>query len=90
MLTAGGAKLMDFGLAKHPGGPAAAALASLATRPDVATAQGTLVGTLQYMAPEQLEGRAIDARTDIFALGELIHEKRRRGGSDSRARRKPP
>ena len=74
MLTAGGAKLMDFGLAKHPGGPAAAALASLATRPDVATAQGTLVGTLQYMAPEQLEGRAIDARTDIFALGEVIHE----------------
>src|SRR6188768_1652854 len=74
MLTAGGTKLLDFGLAKQTVAPAAAALASLATRPDVATAQGTLVGTLQYMAPEQLEGRAIDARTDIFALGEVIHE----------------
>ena len=74
MLTTAGAKLLDFGLAKHPAGAAAAALASLATRPDVATAQGTLVGTLQYMAPEQLEGHPIDARTDIFALGEVIHE----------------
>jgi serine/threonine protein kinase/Tol biopolymer transport system component len=74
MLTAAGAKLLDFGLAKHPAGAAAAALASLATRPDVATAQGTLVGTLQYMAPEQLEGHPIDARTDIFALGEVIYQ----------------
>jgi serine/threonine protein kinase len=38
------------------------------------TAQGTILGTLQYMAPEQLEGRATDARTDIFALGAVIYE----------------
>jgi Tol biopolymer transport system component len=74
MLTAGGAKLLDFGLAKRPAGAAAAALASLATRPDTATAQGTMLGTLQYMAPEQLQGRSVDARTDIFALGEIIFE----------------
>src|SRR5262249_54847238 len=74
MLTAVGAKLLDFGLAKHPAGAAAAALASLATRPDVATKQGTLIGTLLYMSPEQLQGHAVDARTDIFALGEVIYE----------------
>ena len=54
MLTPSGAKLLDFGLAKRPAGAAAAALASLATQPDTATAQGTMLGTLQYMAPEQL------------------------------------
>ena len=74
MLTAAGAKLLDFGLAKRPAGAAAAALASLATQPDTATAQGTMLGTLQYMAPEQLQGRPVDARTDIFALGEIIFE----------------
>ena len=74
MLTAVGAKLLDFGLAKRPAGTAAAALASLATRPDVATTQGTLVGTVQYMAPEQLQGHAVDTRTDIFAFGEVMYE----------------
>jgi Tol biopolymer transport system component len=74
MLAAGGAKLLDFGLAKRPAGAGDAALASLATRPDTATAQGTMLGTLQYMAPEQLQGHPVDARTDIFALGEIIFE----------------
>src|SRR5262245_9382410 len=74
MLTPAGAKLLDFGLAKRPAGAAAAALASLATQPDTATAQGTMLGTLQYMAPEQLQGLPVDARTDIFALGEIIFE----------------
>ena len=74
MLTPSGAKLLDFGLAKRPAGAAAAALASLATQPDAATAQGTMLGTLQYMAPEQLQGRPVDARTDIFALGEMLFE----------------
>ena len=74
MLTPSGAKLLDFGLAKRPAGAAAAALASLATQPDNATAQGTMLGTLQYMAPEQLHGLHVDARTDIFALGEIIFE----------------
>src|SRR6185503_17402326 len=67
-------KLLDFGLAKRPAGAAAAALASLATQPDTATAQGTMLGTLQYMAPEQLQGLPADARTDIFAFGEIVFE----------------
>ncbi len=74
MLTAAGAKLLDFGLAKRPAGAAAAALASLATQPDTVTAQGTMLGTLQYMAPEQLQGLPADARTDIFAFGEIVFE----------------
>jgi serine/threonine protein kinase len=77
MLTKGGIKLLDFGLAKlrqeiAPGGP----LSQLVTANDSLTANGTIVGTLQYMAPEQLEGRTddIDARTDIFAFGTLVYE----------------
>jgi hypothetical protein len=73
MLTKSGAKLLDFGLAKT------ATIA--ATAPDAPTAQqgpltteGMLLGTFQYMAPEQVEGGAIDARTDIFALGALLYE----------------
>jgi hypothetical protein len=74
MLTSGGAKLLDFGLAKQPAGGYAAALSMLATRPGSGTAEGTIVGTLQYMAPEQIQGREADARTDIFALGAVIYE----------------
>ena len=74
MLTAGGAKLLDFGLARQPAGAGAAALSMLATQPGTGTAEGTIVGTLQYMAPEQIQGREADARTDIFALGALIYE----------------
>src|SRR5437899_1700605 len=71
MITKSGAKLLDFGLAK--GG-------SIEISPDGATQQksltqeGTIVGTFQYMAPEQLEGVEADARTDIFALGAVLYE----------------
>jgi serine/threonine-protein kinase len=74
MLTSSGAKLLDFGLAKSPSAPLAAGPAAVPTTPAVLTAQGAILGTLQYMAPEQLEGGAVDARTDIFAFGSVVHE----------------
>jgi Tol biopolymer transport system component len=76
MLTKAGAKLMDFGLARAAG-LAAAAPGALTESPTVSrplTAQGTIVGTFQYMAPEQLEGKEADARTDLFALGCVLYE----------------
>jgi len=75
MLTRGGAKLLDFGLARAAGLPAAPG--SLTQSPTVGrplTAEGTIVGTFQYMAPEQLEGGEADARTDIFAFGVTLYE----------------
>ena len=78
MLTKSGVKLLDFGLAK--------AIAPLAAEPGVTsvptmagnrqplTQEGTILGTFQYMAPEQLEGRDADARTDIFAFGAVLYE----------------
>jgi Tol biopolymer transport system component len=75
MLTKVGAKLMDFGLAKASGPPPlAAALTEMTADQAKLTVEGTIVGTFQYMAPEQLEGKEADARTDIFALGEVIYE----------------
>jgi serine/threonine protein kinase/Tol biopolymer transport system component len=75
MLTKSGAKLMDFGLAKQSGtAPLAAALTEMTLEQAKLTSDGMIVGTFQYMAPEQLEGKEADARTDIFAFGELIHE----------------
>jgi serine/threonine protein kinase len=75
MLTKGGAKLMDFGLAKQSGpAPLATALTEMTMEQAKLTSEGMLVGTFQYMAPEQLEGKEADARADIFALGELIYE----------------
>ncbi len=66
-------KLLDFGLAKTPVfRNSSASAAQTMTTP--LTGQGTIVGTLQYMAPEQLEGRDVDARTDIFALGSILYE----------------
>ena len=76
MLTKAGAKLLDFGLAKlrAPGGPIAISrIVELATTPP-GTVQGTILGTAQYMAPEQVEGREADARADIWALGAVIYE----------------
>src|SRR5713226_7304697 len=75
MLTKSGAKLMDFGLAKQAGpAPLAAALTAMTMEQSKLTGEGTIVGTFQYMAPEQLEGKEADARTDIFALGEVLYE----------------
>ncbi len=68
-------KLLDFGLAKLTQPPVVGVTASAVTSPQLAiTAEGTLLGTCQYMAPEQLEGRPVDARTDLFALGCVIYE----------------
>jgi eukaryotic-like serine/threonine-protein kinase len=66
-------KLLDFGLAKWATSDQAKSIAAQPTRLDV-TAQGAILGTLQYMAPEQVEGRAADARTDIFAFGAVLYE----------------
>jgi Tol biopolymer transport system component/predicted Ser/Thr protein kinase len=76
MLTKSGTKLLDFGLAKlkQEVAPANVQLSQLPTAGDPLTAQGTIVGTLQYMAPEQLEGKEVDARTDIFAFGTVVYE----------------
>ncbi len=78
MLTKAGAKLLDFGLAKS--GPLITGTASasqMADSPTVhgpLTEQGTILGTFQYMAPEQLEGLEADERTDIFAFGALLYQ----------------
>jgi eukaryotic-like serine/threonine-protein kinase len=74
MLTKSGTKLLDFGLAKLKASPTASPLSQLPTASDTITAQGTILGTLQYMAPEQLEGKEVDARTDIFAFGTIVYE----------------
>ena len=79
MLTKAGAKLMDFGLAKAatPGAPPSSSLTMTISGPSgnqPLTAQGTIVGTFQYMAPEQIEGNEADARSDIFALGAVLYE----------------
>jgi len=75
MLTKTGAKLMDFGLAKR-GDPnaLASALTEMTVSQKKLTGEGSIVGTFQYMAPEQLEGAEADQRTDIFAFGEILYE----------------
>ena len=74
MLTKSGAKLLDFGLAKDSETAPVQALTNLRTEQKALTEEGALVGTFQYMAPEQVEGGAVDARTDIFALGAVLYE----------------
>jgi serine/threonine protein kinase len=79
MIAKGGVKVLDFGLAK---------LSSGAEKPDSLTDSHTILGTPAYMAPEQLEGKECDARTDIFALGLLLYEMaagRKAFQGDSRA-----
>jgi Tol biopolymer transport system component len=75
MLTKSGVKLLDFGLAKAlaPVSPATQ-FTALPTQASPITREGSLLGTLQYMAPEQLEGKEADARADIFAFGAVLHE----------------
>jgi|RhiMethySRZTD1v2_1073278.scaffolds.fasta_scaffold05699_10 eukaryotic-like serine/threonine-protein kinase len=74
MLTTRGAVLLDFGLAKRTVAGAVTGLtaAGLPTAPQ--TAAGTILGTLQYMAPEQIQGKEADARSDIFGLGAVVYE----------------
>jgi serine/threonine protein kinase/Tol biopolymer transport system component len=76
MLTRSGAKLLDFGLAKSgtERGAPIDGFTSLPTEQKALTQEGTILGTFQYMAPEQLEGQEADARTDIFALGAVLYE----------------
>jgi Tol biopolymer transport system component len=77
MLTKSGVKLLDFGLAKAVETPSRQPV--LTSFPTVAggpalTQEGTILGTFQYMPPEQLEGKEADARTDIFAFGAVLYE----------------
>ena len=74
MLVKTGAKLLDFGLAKVRAAEATPGMTALPTQTTPLTGKGTILGTLPYMAPEQLEGCEADARTDIFALGAVIYE----------------
>jgi Tol biopolymer transport system component len=82
MITKSGAKLMDFGLSRVTGlaaggsgsGRSMSALTQSPTVAQALTAEGTLLGTFQYMAPEQLEGREADVRSDIWALGCVLYE----------------
>ncbi|HXI02597.1 MAG TPA: protein kinase, partial [Candidatus Saccharimonadales bacterium] len=76
MLTKSGAKLLDFGLAKTADPQAAATtdMSASPTKESPLTAEGTIVGTFQYMAPEQIEGKTADARSDIFSFGAVLYE----------------
>ena len=74
MLTKTGSKLLDFGLAKLKVTEGIVEGAAAATQTTPLTGTGTIIGTLQYMAPEQLEGKPADARSDIFAFGAVLYE----------------
>src|SRR5262249_29822906 len=70
VLTKSGAKILDFGVAKLR----EEQVVDMATRTTPLTSMGAMVGTVQYMAPEQLEGKPVDRRADLFAFGALLYE----------------
>ena len=74
MLTKGGTKLLDFGLSRLQTKPDLLALSTIAPGGAPLTAEGTVLGTFPYMAPEQLTGREADARSDIFGFGAMVYE----------------
>ena len=77
ILTETGAKLIDFGLAKRqvmPPFSGGITVGHMAAKTESITEEGMLLGTLEYMAPEQLEGSEVDPRTDLFALGVVVYE----------------
>ena len=74
VVTKSGAKLLDFGLAKAAPLATGATLTAAVTRTTPVTQQGTIVGTFQYMSPEQVEGRDLDTRSDIFSFGAVLYE----------------
>src|SRR6185503_5270824 len=75
ILTKSGAKLLDFGLAKERRAAVAIdGMTGMPTQAQPLTAQGTIVGTFHYMAPEQIEGVEANARADIFAIGTVLNE----------------
>src|SRR5271169_3382268 len=75
MLTTTGAKLLDFGLARPTATPATlATMTATAPAQSPMTQEGTIVGTFQYMSPEQVEGKELDGRSDIFSLGAMLYE----------------
>ncbi|HEY3176751.1 MAG TPA: protein kinase [Candidatus Polarisedimenticolia bacterium] len=74
MLTKAGARLMDFGLAKPAVLPLGSDSSSLKTKSQPLTAEGTLVGTFQYMSPEQVEGKEVGGQSDLFSLGAVLYE----------------
>jgi Tol biopolymer transport system component len=77
MLTGTGVKLLDFGLASLRAQGEQRIVDNLTSTPTESvplTGEGTILGTMPYMAPEQLEGRPVDARTDVWALGAILHE----------------
>jgi serine/threonine protein kinase len=74
MLTKSGVKLLDFGLAARVGRSPVSGDVLTTENPQTPTAAGTIMGTVQYMAPEQLQGQPSDARSDIFALGTVAYE----------------
>jgi serine/threonine protein kinase/Tol biopolymer transport system component len=75
ILSPSGAKLLDFGLVKlRPPKDPTSEFSSTATNHPPLTSRGVVLGTLQYMSPEQLEGKEVDARTDIFSFGVVVYE----------------
>ena len=74
MLTATGAKLLDFGLARPVPTATLATMTAVTPMHSPVTQEGMVVGTFQYMSPEQVEGKEVDERSDIFSLGAVLYE----------------